>query len=80
MVVFFNKNDKNVREIVMVEHDVMSPSLPANKELDEKIVYYEDNDISFVSFPYELGGEIYNYNLCFNENGEFIGITPKKLA
>ena len=76
MVVFYKKNDINSGEIVMVEHEVMSPTIPANKDLTEKISYYNENEMAFISLPYELGGDIFNYRICFNDNGEFIGLMP----
>ena len=76
MVVFYNKSDKNIREIIMVEHDVMSPTIPAKENMEGKINYYNTQDASFISLPYELGGDIFSYNLCFNDNGEFVGLAP----
>jgi hypothetical protein len=75
LVVFYNENNENIREVIMVEHDVISPTIPANRDINGKIEYYNENNMSYVSLPYEIGGEIFNYNLCFN-NGEFIGLVP----
>lgn len=76
MVIFYEKNGENVRKILMAEHDVMSPTIPANKTIEEKIEFYDLDNKSFISLPYELGGEIFNYNLCFNEEDIFLGLVP----
>lgn len=76
MVVFYNNDDKNLKDVVMVEHDVMSPTIPGNRDLSEKISYYNENDMRFISLPYELGGDIFSYKLCFNDLKEFIGLSP----
>lgn len=76
MVVFYNNDDKNIKDVVMVEHDVMSPTIPGNRDLSEKISYYSENDMSYISLPYELGGDIFSYKLCFNNSKEFVGLTP----
>ena len=76
MIVFFEKNGQSTRNITMVEHEVMSPTLPANMELNEKIKYFDEKNMSYVALPYELGGAIFNYKVCMNEKEEFIGLQP----
>lgn len=76
MIVFFKKDGKPTRDITMVEHEVMSPTLPANMEVNERIQYFDNQEMSYVALPYELGGAIFNYRVCMNDKEEFIGLQP----
>lgn len=76
MVVFFESEGGLTRSIIMVEHEVMTPTIPANMELNEQIEYYEGIKAKFVALPYELGGKIFNYKVCVNDKEEFIGLQP----
>lgn len=76
MIVYYKKDGDNLRDIVMVEHEVMTPTLPANMETKDQISYYEENNVNFISLPYEMGGAIFNYRVCVNDKGEFIGLQP----
>ena len=75
MVIFY---DIRTREIKRTEDNTMIPTLPANKELDEMRSYYRESFEDFISIPYELGINIYKFNLCFDENNNFIGIQAKE--
>lgn len=75
MVIFY---DIKTREITRTEDNNMIPTLPANKSLEEKREYYKENNEDFISIPYELGINIYKFNLCFDEENNFIGIQAKE--
>ena len=76
MVVFFKKDGQQTRDIIMVEHEVMAPTLPANMEVNERIQYFDNQEMSYVALPYELGGGIFNYRVCMNDKEEFICLQP----
>ena len=76
MIVYFRKNGQSTRDVIMVEHEVMTPSIPSNMETSEIIQYFENQEMSYVALPYELGGAIFNYKVCMNEKEEFIGLQP----
>lgn len=77
MVIYFNSDGGNTREIVMVEHDVITPTIPKGI-LDEQINYYNSKGLMFVSIIQEIGGKIFDYNVCINNNNEFVGLQPKE--
>lgn len=76
MVVYYEKQGDNLRNIVAVEHDVMSPTIPADMNTKEQISYYKSIGMDFVSLNYEMGGAIFDYKVCVNDLGEFIGLQP----
>lgn len=76
MIVYFKKDGQATRDIAMVEHEVMTPTIPSNMETSEIIQYFENQEMSYVALPYELGGAIFNYKVCMNEKEEFIGLQP----
>lgn len=76
MIVYYENNDKLTRKIWEVEHGVMTPSIPYGYSIAECVEYYKGRGLSFVSLPYELHGEIWEYDVCVNEQGEFIGLKP----
>ena len=78
MVIFFNNEGANAREITQVEHNVMTPTFPGNMNLEEKIKHYNDENLRFVSLPYEIGGDIFNYNALVGKDDNFIGLQPKE--
>lgn len=75
MVIYYNLETK---EIERTEENTLTPILPANKTFDEKKEFYKKQNIGFIVIPQELGSYIYNYDLCFNEYGDFIGLEIKK--
>lgn len=77
MVIFFKKNGGNIREITQAEHEVMTPTFPANMDLNKKVEHYNNEELRFVSLPYEIGGDIFNYNALIDGNGNFTGLQPK---
>jgi len=74
MVIFYNLDDKKIKRI---EDNVMLPTLPFDMDIEEKINYYKIENEGFISLPYELGANIWNFDLCFDSNDNFIGIQPK---
>lgn len=72
MVVYFDKNGK----IMRASHNVMTPTLPANMSLVEKIVHYNELGLDFVCLNYELGASIFDYKVALDENTNFIGLVP----
>ena len=79
MVVYYEKTLGLLRKIKAVEHDVMTPTIPANLDFKGQIEYYNSIGLEFISLPYELGGRIFEYSVCINESGEFIGLQPKEM-
>lgn len=80
MVIFYNSNGKRKREIVRVEHNVMTPTIPGNMSFEEKKRYYKDEEkLEFVAIPQEMGGYIFNFEVCVDSNNNFIGLQPKSL-
>jgi len=75
VVIFY---DMETKEIIRAEDNAMIPSLPANMTLEEMRICYKANNEDFISIPYELGINIYKFNLCFDENNNFIGIQAKE--
>lgn len=73
MVIFF---DMDTKQIFNIEENTMVPALPAGTTEEKKEILKRDN-LDFISIPYEMGMEIFNYNLCFNESGQFVGIAHK---
>jgi len=79
MIVYFKKNGEHTRDVEMVEHEVMTPTIPANMEVRERIQYFDNNGLTYVALPYELGGAIFDYRVCVNDKEEFIGLQPKEV-
>lgn len=78
MVIFFS-NSGNIRKIIHAEHYVMTPTFPANMNLEEKVEHYNKEELRFVSLPYEIGGDIFNYVALVNVDDNFIGLQPKEV-
>lgn len=84
MVVFYeNKNDGNrLKEIVSVQHEVLTPTIPADVlktgGTTGLIDYYNSIGLSFVTVPQEPGGVIFDYNVLVDENGLFLSFSPKE--
>lgn len=74
MVVYY---DLDTKEITRTEDNTMEPVLPFNKTYDEKRAYYKEQNEGFVCLPYEIGGHIFDYKLCFDADGNFVGLQPK---
>jgi hypothetical protein len=79
MVIFFNNTGTNIREIKQVEHNVMTPTLPDNLNIDEKVEHYKNEGLRFISLHYEIGGDIFNYNALVDGEKNFIGLQPKEV-
>lgn len=79
MVIFYKNTGDNVREIKQAEHEVMTPTLPYNLSIKEKVLHYTKEGLNFVSLPYEVGGDIFNYNALVDTNDNFIGLQPKEV-
>lgn len=73
MVIFF---DIDTKQIFNIEENTMVSALPAGTMDEKKEILRKDN-LDFISIPYEMGMEIFNYNLCFNSDGQFVGIAHK---
>lgn len=72
MVIFY---DTETKKIIRTEDNVLIPTLPI---IDNKIKFYQDKGEGIISFPYELGNEIFKYNLVFDNEGIFLGLQPKE--
>ena len=75
MILFYKLSDPST--ITRCEDNTMTPVLPANKTYDEKKIYYASIGEDFISIPYEMGVYVYNFKLCFDSGGGFIGLQPK---
>lgn len=74
MVVFFDKKTKKIKR---VEHNVLLPKLPDNKDYAEKKAYYDSKNEDYICLNYEAGNDIANHDLCFDANDNFVGLQPK---
>jgi hypothetical protein len=74
MVIYYRLDDKTIDR---TEDNTMTPILPFNKTFDEKVAFYKEQGLGFIAIPQELGGYIWNYNLQFDDQGNFIGLQPK---
>ena len=79
MVIFFNNTGNNIREIKQAEHNVMTPTLPSKLTIEEKVEHYNSEGLRFISLPYEIGGDIFNYNALVDAKENFIGLQPKEV-
>lgn len=79
MVIFFKNTGENAREITVAEHNVMTPTLPDYMTIEEKVDHYNNEGLRFISLPYEIGGDIFNYNALVDANDNFIGLQPKEV-
>lgn len=77
MVIYFDNEGGNTREIKMVEHDVITPTIPRGT-LDEQISHYTSKGLMFASIVQEIGGKIFEYNVCVNDDNQFVGLQPKE--
>ena len=78
MVVFYNIETK---EIAMVEHDVMFPTLPANMTEEEITKFYkEEEKMAFISIPEseKPNGDVFGYGIIFDDKGEFKELKLKE--
>ena len=75
MVIFY---DITTKEIKYTERDSILPKLPEGTT-EDKINLLKEQNIAFVSVPYELDLEIFNYKVTFDENNNFIGLQPKEV-
>lgn len=71
--------DSTTKEIVQVENNSMLPVLPVtpNNTMEEKKAEFAKENKSFVSVFFEMGVEIFSFNLCFDAEGNFTGLQPK---
>ena len=74
MIIYYKIETK---EIERTEENTMTPILPANKTYDEKVAFYKEQGLGFITIPQELGNYIWNYDLKFDTDGNFIGLQPK---
>lgn len=72
--------DSTTKDILQVENNTMLPVLPMtpNNTLEEKKEAYASEGKAFVSVFFEMGVEVFGYNLCFDTNGNFVGLQPKQ--
>ena len=80
MVIFFDNTGNNIREIKQAEHNVMTPTLPDKLSIEEKVKHYNSEGLRFISLPYEIGGDIFNYNALVDGKENFIGLQPKEVV
>jgi len=76
MVILYNLDTK---EIQRTEENTMLPILPLYTTFDEKVAFYKEQGTGFIAIPQEFGNYIWNYNLQFDTDGNFIGLQPKSV-
>ena len=74
MIIYYKLDTK---EIQRTEDNTLIPILPFNTTLDEKVEFYKEQGIGFVSTEEEVGTDIFNYNLNFDNEDNFVGISKK---
>lgn len=77
MVIFY---DIDTKQICMVEHNFIFPTLPANMTKDEIINHYKDKEnMAFISIHEndKPSGDVFAYNLIFDDRGEFKELKMK---
>lgn len=74
MVIIFKRDTK---ETERVEHNVMAPTIPANMTFEEQKAHYRKEGLDFIVIPQEMGHYIFDYDLRFDEEDNFIGLQPK---
>lgn len=74
MIIYYKKDTK---EIERTEENTMSPVIPFNKTYDEKVKFYEEQGLGFIAIPQELGSYVWDYDLQFDADGNFIGLQLK---
>lgn len=74
MIIFYKLDTK---EIIRGECDTMVPILPVNMTLEEKMEYFKSINEGFVVYKEELSAKIFDYNLVFDEKGNFVGLKLK---
>ena len=74
MIIFY---DNTTGEIDSLEHFTEIVNLPANLKGEELVRYYKEQGLNFISLPYELGSEAFNYKVIMEENGEFKALHPR---
>ncbi|CAM2939069.1 hypothetical protein HAHI6034_05815 [Hathewaya histolytica] len=77
MVIYY---DLETKEIKRTEDNTIEPVLPLNMDLEKKIKHYKNEGEGVICLPYEMGIHIFDYELCFNESGQFTGLQPKQIS
>lgn len=73
MIIYFDNEGK----ILEVEHNVMTPTISEDLDLQQIIQEYEDRGIRFVGLPYEMNSTVAtNYKVILEENGDFKALQP----
>ncbi len=68
--------DLVTKELLSTEDNTIIPALPAG-DTETKVQILKEEGKGFISLPYELGTDILNYNLIFDDDDNFIGLQPK---
>lgn len=73
MIIIYDIATKN---ILQVENNVMIPTLPKteNETISEKRVIYQSEGRDFIGVPYEIDYHVFNFDLCFDAVGNFVGM------
>jgi len=74
MIIYFDIETKAIKR---TEDYTNVPILPFNMTLDEQKIFYKSQGESFVDYKTEIGSNVYNYILKFDEDSNFIGLQPK---
>lgn len=74
MVIFYDIETKNIKRI---EENTINPVLPLNMTIEEQKIFYKEHKEDFISLNEEIGVDIFNYQLVFNEKNEFLELKRK---
>lgn len=70
--------DLDTKDILSTEDNTIIPAFPIG-DTAEKVSVLKSEGRGFVSVPYELGLEVLDYRLVFNDANEFVGLQPKNI-
>ena len=70
--------DLITKEILSTEDDTIIPAFPIG-DTETKVSVLKSEGKGYVSVPYELGADILDYKLVFNDKDEFIGLQPMEI-
>ncbi|MEW8993137.1 hypothetical protein [Clostridium sp.] len=74
MVIYYDLDSKEMKR---TEDNTMEPVLPVNMSSEDKFAHYKGEGEGVICLPYEMGIHIFDYELCFDTRGSFVGLQPK---
>lgn len=70
--------DLITKEILSTEDNTIIPTFPIGNVL-EKVKILKSEGKGYIGVPYELGADVLDYRLVFNDADEFVGLQPKEI-